>query len=406
MSLLRAAPLLSVAALLALLAPGAASGSRHLMVGFTDHAAALNSDPKFFGTVGQLRTEVLRVNLYWGGPLGVARRRPTNGADPGDRAYDWRRYDRVVLNAARQRVRIAFSIFATPAWANRGRGRNRPPDDAVHLEKFAYAAAARYSGTWLRREDDLRLPPVRLWIAWNEPNLNLGLVPQFRKVNGKWKIQSARDYARICNAIYDGVHVTGLTGQRVACGVTAPRGNNAPNQRRPSVSPVAFLRAMKRYGVRTFDAYAHQPYYGAPRETPRTPPRARTAVTLGNIDVLVKEVTRLFGPKRIWLTEYGYQTRPPDLAFGVSWAQQARYLAQAYSIARTHPRIDMLLWFLVRDEDRLDGWQSGLLSANGRRKPAFEAFRRMPRLAGKYVVDLDDGFGYSSLPSVFSGLPG
>jgi hypothetical protein len=66
----------------------------------------------------------------------------------------------------------------------------------------------------------------------------------------------------------------------------------------------------------------------------------------------------------------------------------------------------MLLSFLLRDEDRLDGWQSGLLSVNGKRKPAFEAFRRMPRLAGKYVVDLDDGFGYSSLPSVFSGLPG
>ena len=403
MSLPRSALLAAVLAVLAALAPGAASGSRQLQVGLTDHAAALNADPKFFTTVGQLHAEVLRVNLYWGGPLGVSRRRPVNGADPGDPSYDWRRYDRLVFNAARQRIRIAFSIFATPAWANRGRGRNRPPDNPVHLEKFAYAAAARYSGTWQRREDDARLPPVRLWIAWNEPNLNLGLVPQFRKVNGKWRIQSARDYAKICNAIYDGVHVTGLTGQKVACGVTAPRGNNAPNQRRPSVSPVAFLRAMKRYGVRTFDAYAHQPYYGGPRETPSTPPGARTAVTLGNIDVLVKEVTRLFGPRRIWLTEYGYQTRPPDLTFGVSWARQARYLAQAYAIARAHPRIDMLLWFLLRDEDRLDGWQSGLVTANGKRKPAFEAFRRMPRLAEPFVFD-DDGYGYSSLPLAFPGV--
>ena len=405
MSLLRSALLASALAVLAALAPGAASGSRQLQVGLTDHAAALNADPRFFTTVGQLHAEVLRVNLYWGGPLGVSRHKPVNGADPGDPSYDWRRYDRLVVNAARQKIRIAFSIFATPAWANRGRGRNRPPDNPVHLEKFAYAAAARYSGTWERREDNLRLPPVRLWIAWNEPNLNLGLVPQFRKVNGKWRIQSAKDYAPICNAIYDGVHVTGLSGQRVACGVTAPRGNNAPNQRRPSVSPLAFLRAMKRYGVRTFDAYAHQPYYGAPRETPRTPPRARTAVTLGNIDVLVKEVTRLWGPKRIWLTEYGYQTRPPDLQFGVSWALQARYLAQAYAIARAHPRIDMLLWFLLRDEDRLDGWQSGLLSSNGKRKPAFEAFRRMPRLAEPFVFDADDdGYGYSSLPLAFPGI--
>ncbi len=401
MSLLRAPLLLAVLASLAALAPGAASGSRYLQVGLTDHAAALNSDPKFFSTLGQLHPEVLRVNLYWGGPLGVARRKPLNGADPGDPAYDWRRYDRVVLNAARLRIRIAFSIFGTPEWANRGRGRNRPPDNMVHLEKFAYAAAARYSGTWQRSEDDRLMPPVRLWIAWNEPNLNLGLVPQFRKVKGKWQIQSAKDYARICNAIYDGVHVTALTAQKVACGVTAPRGNNAPKQRRPSVSPLAFLRAMKRYGVRDFDAYAHQPYYGAPRETPSTPPKARTAVTLGNIDRLIKEVTLLYGPKRIWLTEYGYQTRPPDLAFGVTWAQQATYLAQAYKIARANPRIDMLLWFLLRDEDRLDGWQSGLLSVTGQRKPSFEAFRRMPRLAEPFVFDENDG--YSSLPLAFSG---
>jgi hypothetical protein len=381
MPLLRSALLASLVVLLAALAPSAASGSRYLQVGLTDHAAALNADPKFFANMGQLHAEVLRVNLYWGGPQGVARRRPANGADPGDPAYDWRRYDRVVVNAARQRIRIAFSIFATPAWANRGRGRNRPPHDAVHLEKFAYAAAARYSGTWERREDGLRLPPVRLWIAWNEPNLNLGLVPQFRKVKGKWVIQSARDYARICNAIYDGVHVTGLTGQRVACGVTAPRGNNAPSQRRPSVSPLAFLRAAKAAGMARFDAYAHHPYYGKASEEPgKAPPRAKsgaatTAVTLGNLGDLTKEVTRLYGSKRIWLTEYGYQTNPPDRNFGVTYAQQAAYLKQAVAIARANPRVDMMLWFLLRDEPIIEGWQSGLMTARGVKKPAFNAFR-------------------------------
>ena len=238
MSLLRNALLLAVVAALAALSAGAASGSRHLMVGLTDHAAALNADPRFFTNVGALHAEVLRVNLSWGGPLGVARRKPANGADPDDPAYDWRRYDRVVLNAARQRVRIAFSIFATPSWANRGRGRNRRPDNLVHLEKFAYAAAARYSGTWQRREDDVRLPPVRLWIAWNEPNLNLGLVPQFRKVRGKWVIQSARDYAGICNAIYDGVHVTGAHGP-----AGRVRSDRAPRQQRAGPAPPLGLAA-------------------------------------------------------------------------------------------------------------------------------------------------------------------
>lgn len=354
-----------------------AHGSRQLKLGLTDHADALfGPQERFYGTLGQLRVQVLRVNLYWGGPHGVARKKPDNGADPADPAYDWRPFDRVVINAARQKIKIAFSIFATPAWANRGRGRNRVPSNALHLERFAYAAAIRYSGTYIR-EDGRVLPAVRYWIAWNEPNLPLGLVPQHRRVGGRWVIQSAIDYSRICNAIYDGVHLTGLGGEKVACGVTAPRGNNRPRTTRPSVSPLAFLRAMKRYGTRNFDAYAHQPYYGSPRETPSTPPRARTAVTLGNIDVLARELTRLYGPKRIWLTEYGYQTRPPDTEFGVSWALQAQYLREAHAIARRHPRIDLMLWFLLRDEERLYGWQSGLMTKTWSRKPSFAAFRAL-----------------------------
>ena len=84
---------------------------------------------------------------------------------------------------------------------------------------------------------------------------------------------------------------------------------------------------MKKAGAKGFDAYAHHPYYGAPRETPSTPPppgihgNAATAITLGNINLLIREVTRLYGNKRFWVTEYGYQTNPPDRIFGVSFAE-------------------------------------------------------------------------------------
>jgi hypothetical protein len=167
-----------------------------------------------------------------------------------------------------------------------------------------------------------------------------------------------------------------LKGSKVACGVTAARGNNNPAGSKPSVSPLAFLRAMKKAGARGFDAYAHHPYYGAPHESPSTKPPGRGGVTLGNIEALVSELTRLYGPKRIWLTEYGYQTNPPDGVFGVSWATQAQYVRQSFAIARRHPRIDMLLWFLLQDERDPARWQSGFISAAGERKPSFEAFRR------------------------------
>ena len=49
-------------------------------------------------------------------------------------------------------------------------------------------------------------------------------------------IESAIDYAKICNAVYSGVHATrAAAASKVACGVTAPRGNNAPGSHAASV---------------------------------------------------------------------------------------------------------------------------------------------------------------------------
>jgi Glycosyl hydrolase catalytic core len=374
-----------VAALAAvLLAVPSASASRFVQHGIFDDAQLNYGNPDVvFPMLKQLRTQLVRVSLVWGGPNGVARRRPVNPMNPNDPAYNWAVYDRTVSYATANGMKVVFSIVGTPPWANSAKGVNVVPARILDLERFATAAARRYSGTF-RASDGRTLPAVRQWLAWNEPNNPAFLRPQFRKVGSRQVVQSAIDYAKICNAIVKGVRKSTVGASKVACGVTGPRGNNNPNSARPAVSPLAFLRAMHRAGAKGFDAYAHHPYYGAPRETPSTPPppgihgNAATAITLGNINLLVREVTRLYGNKRMWITEYGYQTNPPDRIFGVSFVNQARYMTQAYGIARRHPRIDMFLWFLLRDERRgAEGWQSGLLTASGTRKPAFASFQKL-----------------------------
>jgi hypothetical protein len=366
-----------VAALVAAaLGAGAASAAPGLRGGIVDSGGAYWRAPAdFYPVLGQLRTQILRVHLNWGGRLGVARRKPVEGTDPDDPAYDWGLYDRIVLNATANGVEVLFTIFGTPPWANGGQAPTRAPRGEEALREFAYAAATRYSGTY-RRSDGRRLPPVRLWTAWNEPNLQIGLIPQWRRVGRTWVIQSAVDYARICNAVVDGIRTTMLANRRVACGVTAARGNNNPLGLKPSVSPLAFMRATKKAGMRGFDAWAHHPYYGHVRETPSTPPPGLGGVTMANIDTLARELTRLYGrSKRIWITEYGYQTAPEDTFLGVPWEAQAAYLREAFALARAHPRIDLLLWFLLRDEEDPARWQSGLLTIAGERKPSFVAFR-------------------------------
>jgi Glycosyl hydrolase catalytic core len=364
------------------LAAPSAQPSRGLIVGIYDEGSSLGNATWAFNQYDSLGVEAVRVNLYWGGPGGVAsRRRPANAVNPADPAYDWTGYDAFVKNAAEKRIKVVFSIVWTPTWAiapREKKKKNRAPARMKDLQNFAFAAAKRYSGSFRPEPDGPALPPVRFWLAWNEPNNPVFLFPQFRYARGRHFPVSPGVYAKMCNAIWSGVHLTGLRGEKVACGVTAPRGNNSGAQPRSSLSPIPFLRGMRKAGAR-FDAYAHHPYYGHRSESPRTrPPLRGTAVTLGNIDVLIKELTRLYGRKRVWLTEYGYQTNPPDRAFGVSFVRQAQYLTQAFAIARAHPRIDMMVWFLVKDERRIgNGWQSGLYTASGRRKPSWQAFRRM-----------------------------
>ena len=95
---------------------------------------------------------------------------------------------------------------------------------------------------------------------------------------------------------------------------------------------------------------------------------------MATIDRLVGLVTRNFPRARIWLSEYGYQSNPPDRLLGISLALQARYLAEGEYVAYRTPRVDLLLHFLYRDEPELARFQSGLVTLGNKPKPALAAF--------------------------------
>ena len=77
---------------------------------------------------------------------------------------------------------------------------------------------------------------------------------------------------------------------------------------------------------------------------------------------------------RIWITEYGHETKQDGEPKGVSRAQQAAYTTQAIGLAKKDPRVDMFIWFIFRD-DATSVWQSGLLTKSGAAKPALARFR-------------------------------
>jgi hypothetical protein len=88
-------------------------------------------------------------------------------------------------------------------------------------------------------------------------------------------------------------------------------------------------------------------------------------------------------PLGLYLTEAGYQTRPPDPTRRVGLAAQARWLAEGERLARAQPAVRSVAQFLVRDlpprpgrdaRRRWRDYQSGLRFADGRAKPARAAF--------------------------------
>ena len=81
---------------------------------------------------------------------------------------------------------------------------------------------------------------------------------------------------------------------------------------------------------------------------------------MSTIGKLVTETQKAFGrPVRLWLTELGYQSNPPDRIAGVPPQTQATYVAAAAYRAWLTPRVDLLVQYLYRDEPGTDRWQSG-----------------------------------------------
>jgi hypothetical protein len=337
--------LLLVGAALAGFLATAGSASRGVQFGIDDDAWVLYGPGTLQQRLDQLQqlgVDVVRLSIHWND---VAPTRPVRALASTDPAYRWGGYDAVLQGLRARGITPVVTLLGTPGWANGGSRPNVAPSSATSFADFAYAAAKRY-------------PFVRDWTVWNEPNQRLGLSTPSPSLYVK----------RLLNPAYAAIH-RAHPNALVAGGVTAPRGNAG------GVGPLAWIRGMKATHAR-LDAYAHHPYPARPTvETPFTGGCSKCdTITMANLPRLLKEVRRDFGNKPVWLTEYAYQTNPPDHTLGVSPALQAAYIGQSALRAYEQPSVTMLIQFLVRDEPNLARFQSGLFTVTGAAKPSAHAF--------------------------------
>ena len=153
-------------------------------------------------------------------------------------------------------------------------------------------------------------------------------------------------------------------------------------------------------------AYGDAAFFGSTGGTKLNKPIVGIAATKSGVGYWLRST--LLAPARgeptgaVWFARF--DPADPDRTFGVKWTTQAKYLAQAFALARKNPRVDMMVWYLIRDEKRLSGWQSGLMYTNGTRKPSFLAFRRVVLAVARGDVDCSKVTGAPVLPAAAPGF--
>jgi hypothetical protein len=166
--------------------------------------------------------------------------------DPSSPAYRFALIDAAVRSAVSAGLTPLLVVSHAPAFAE---APHRWPyaypgswdPSPAALEEFAAALARRYGGSF---PDPLApgrtLPRVRLFQAWNEPNLARYLEPQWVVAGRRWSAFSPLLYRQLLNGFYAGVKSVQPADVVVAAGV-APNGDPAGVGR---IAPVTFLQEM------------------------------------------------------------------------------------------------------------------------------------------------------------------
>ncbi len=300
--------------------------------------------------------ESVRFPIFWPIIQPQARR-----GRPMAQALDFKRFDPLFVEAARQGIRLVPYVYGTPRFLTRDP--TIPPIRNTMLERewtlFLQALEAQYGpgGDVWQQNRSVRPQPVTDWQIWNEPNSPSYWAPVKRSPEGYAELLRISD-----DALSGG---RGGTPDILTAGLfTTPQNG---------VTIVKFLTRMyKVRGVNNwFDVLAIHPY----------------APGLGGVKLQVeiaRDLMRDGGDARkpLWITEVGWATDGnPRNPYYKTKEEQAQLLGKLFKYTldeRRHYKIGKVFWFTWRDNNvnpECDLCRySGLFEANFKAKPAWGVF--------------------------------
>lgn len=357
----------------ALVLPQSAGGALYLRLGFVDDTLKWIGKPHgYVGAQRELGAPFTRIMIPW--------RRGETVPRPVVRIY----LDRAAFAAA-LRQKIVLAVYNTAAEA---------PTDARSREQYcAYAA-------WLLR----RIPNLAAIVIWNEANS-----PDY------WpQSAGAPAYEALLARCYDVLH--------------AIQPNvNVIDSTAAHYDPAGFIaelgRAYRESGRdrSIVDTFGHNPYPEYAAEDPWATHPGTGTIGEGDYETLIAALTAAFqftaqrppsaAYARLWYLEDGFQTAVPPLFRPLYSGRendptvlpplgpaksQASQLAAAIALAFCQPATSGFFNFKLVDDHRLGGWQSGLMYANGVRKPSYDAYRAIAAAVAARAVDCTKVMGAPS----------
>ena len=469
----------------ALLAPAAHASPLQTSIMMDDDLLVYRNDATAARALTQMKSlgvDTIRVTVLWNVVANNARPTKAEIAKLKGRAKDkarrqarrfkatnpstyprqnWDRYDNLIKAANDRGIRVYFNITGPgPLWTSTAPPKNtrglvgtyKPKVGA--FKQYVTAVGTRYSGTY-QDENGSRgtLPRVSFWSLWNEPNQGGWLTPQWETRGGQPVATSPILFRKLYQAGYQGLVASGhrVDNDVILLGETAPLGSDAKTAKSP-MRPKQFLRELfcigpdgnpytgaaasvrecgdfASKGPLRATGYAHHPY------TKNVSPLLRDAspdsLTMANIgelgdllDDLASKTNNVSAGLPLFMTEFGFETNPPDPFSGITAALQAKYNVLGEFQAYNNPRIASQAQFLLADvpPDRKHKkgskaywftYQSGLFYTAGKllgtAKPAAYSYS-IPFLATPIAIDPATGAPtysfWGQLRLLANGAPG
>jgi hypothetical protein len=324
--------------------------------------------------------------------------------------FSWADTDAIVRKFEGTGIQVALLISGAPRWAEAPGGPAAFYKDGswkpnvTAFGHLAQAVAQHYSGSTPDPLDSGRMiPRIRYYQAWAEANFSIHLAPQWSKEGGRWVNTGADMYRSLLNAFYAGVKGVHSDNQVITTGF-GPYGDPQPGTCGKATlgvgpgcraEPLSFAREMLCLNAACanpakFNDYAMDPYDVG---SPTTHAGVANDISLPDLHKLTAVVRKAVragrapgGPKHLWVTEFSYESRPPN-PYAVSLAKQARWLEQSFYIMWKQG-VRVAVWYLLRDQAPKytpNSYFSGICWYAGKAKPAAQAYRFPFVVSGRTV---------------------